>query len=240
MYRLVLRHHHADINIDQIELYHRTLNEDEIAAYVPLDYYYKLVEYQRYVDTMYVPRTQLLNMGHAINSEQADYAPFLTASGNVLYFTSKRERVLREQQHKPNEDIFISQLDNKNWIKSEPFHDINTKQFNEGSLFISQTGDYLYFARCNAPDGLGDCDIYSAQQFVDGTWGNIRPLGPAVNSHAWDSHPFLSFTGDTLYFASDRLGGLVYQTCILRSKINVGNGQRPKTWGPLSIPVTMK
>jgi hypothetical protein len=46
-----------------------------------------------------------------------------------------------------------------------------------------------------------------AQLQADSTWGNIRNLGPQVNSTAWDSHPALSHNEDTLYFASDRLGG---------------------------------
>ena len=41
----------------------------------------------------------------------------------------------------------------------------------------------------------------------DSTWGEVQNLGVNVNSVSWDSHPALSHTGDTLYFASDRLGG---------------------------------
>ncbi|MDP4680650.1 MAG: OmpA family protein, partial [Cyclobacteriaceae bacterium] len=41
----------------------------------------------------------------------------------------------------------------------------------------------------------------------DSTWGDIQNLGFNVNSISWDSHPSLSHTEDTLYFASDRIGG---------------------------------
>ncbi|MCZ6693512.1 MAG: OmpA family protein, partial [Bacteroidetes bacterium] len=65
----------------------------------------------------------------------------------------------------------------------------------------------LFFSRCKSPGSYGNCDLFVAQMRKDSTWGNIQNLGFNVNSIAWDSHPSLSHTEDTLYFASDRIGG---------------------------------
>ena len=233
IYRLALRHHYDEIPLEEIEPYYKTLNKKEIASYVPLDYYYKLVEHQRYVDTIHAPRTQLLNMGHSVNSEQADYAPFLNVHGNVLFFTSKRDKVVRNQLLIANEDIYFSVKDKKTWQSSQPFQEINTENFNEGSVAINRANNELYFSRCNAPDGLGDCDIYLAERFDDDTWGAVHALGAMVNSPAWDSHPSLSFSGDTLYFASDRLGGFGQSDLYFSAKDEKGHWTKAQNLGPI-------
>ena len=233
LYRLVLRHHHEDIALQEIEPYYHTFNEEEIGSYVPLEYYYKLVEHQRYVDTIYAPRSRLLNMGNVINSEQADYAPFLNSQNNLLVYTSKRERAVRNKQLVFNEDIYISRQEDGFWEESNPLLEINTQAFNEGSVCLNSAGDKLYFARCNAPGGLGDCDIYVAYLLEDSNWGNATPLGAAVNSPAWDSHPSLSPSGDTLYFASDRVGGFGLSDIYFSTKDKKGAWKKAKNLGPI-------
>lgn len=233
IYRLILRHHHEDIELQKIEPYYKAFNEEEIAVYVPIDYYYKLVEHQRFVDTVPAPRSRLLNMGNLINSEQADYAPFLNIKDNLLFFTSKRAEVQRSQLLIPNEDIYLARQENDVWQESRPLHEINTAAFNEGSVCLNQAGDKMYFARCNAPDGLGDCDIYVAQLLEDKSWGRIRPLGAAVNSSAWDSHPSLSPSGDTLYFASDRVGGFGLSDIYFSVKNKRGAWTQAQNLGPI-------
>ena len=52
LYKLVLRHHHQGINLQEIEVYYDTLNVQETEQYVPLDYYYELVEYRKSIDTL--------------------------------------------------------------------------------------------------------------------------------------------------------------------------------------------
>ena len=208
LYRLVLRHHHDEIDLGEIEFLYRTFNQEEIERYVPLDYYYKLVEHQRYIDTLRAPINKILHMGEAINSSYADYAPFLSVNHETLFFSSRRNEANRDLNVVENEDIFYAQaLGDNYWEKSVPLQDINTDAFNEGSVCVDSTGEHLYFVRCGAPGGEGDCDIYSARLRKEGGWGFIEPLGSNVNSPGWDSHPSLSPSGDTLYFASDRVGG---------------------------------
>src|SRR5262245_56187456 len=79
--------------------------------------------------------------------------------------------------------------------------------YNEGSACLSQDGKFLFFSRCNAPGTLGNCDLYFAVLNKDSTWGDVKNLGPTINSTSWDSHPSLSHSGDTLFFASNRVGG---------------------------------
>ena len=206
LYRLVLKHHRKENDIRKIELHFDSLTVNDQDYYVPLDYYYELISYRKEVDTLRPPRGLKINMGPEINSSSSDYGPTLNVNDNVLLFTSKRNFRRVNFEKTENEDIFFTKRVEGFWSEAKELKEINTR-FNEGSASISRDGTTLYFARCDSPDGLGNCDIYIAKMQADSTWGEIKNLGTAVNSTSWDSQPSLSHSEDTLYFASDRLGG---------------------------------
>ncbi len=207
LYRLVLRHHHQGIDIHEIEIYYDSLNNIEAEEYVPIDYYYELVEHRKLIDTLRPPRGVLLNMGTAVNSSKADYGPTLALTDDVLIFTSKRNNLDLSIRRRDNEDLFFTQKDDYGiWSEAREMKGLNSL-YNEGSAVLSRDGQTLYFSRCECIDCIGDCDLFVTTLQADSTWGDIKNLGVNVNSLSWDSHPSLSHTEDTLYFASDRLGG---------------------------------
>ena len=65
-----------------------------LEIYVPIEYYYELVDYRKEVDTLRPPRGVLLNMGTYVNSGSADYGPALNENSDLLIFTSKRNMPL--------------------------------------------------------------------------------------------------------------------------------------------------
>ncbi len=206
LYRLVLKHHRLDIDIESLEIYYDSLTQNDRDYFVPLDYYYELVEYRKEVDTLRPPRGVLLNMGQNVNSNYSDYGPTLGIHNDLMLLTSKRNIVVRDFSEVENEDLFYAEYLDGIWDESKPLAEINTP-YNEGSACLSKDGQTLFFARCDAPNVYGNCDILSAQKQEDGSWGEIVNLGINVNSIAWDSHPSLSHSDDTLFFASDRIGG---------------------------------
>lgn len=206
LYKIVLKHHRKENDIRKIELHYDSLTINDQDYYVPLDYYYELISYRQEVDTLRPPRGLKINMGSEINSSSSDYGPTLNVNDDVLFFTSKRNFRRLNFEKMENEDIFFSKRVEGFWADAKELKEVNTR-FNEGSASISRDGQTLYFARCDSPEGLGNCDIYSAKMQTDSTWGEIKNLGVEVNSTSWDSQPSLSHTEDTLYFASDRLGG---------------------------------
>ncbi len=232
LYKLVLKHHREDIDIRSIELYYDEMTKNDRDYYVPLEYYYELVDYRKEVDTLRPPRSVLLNMGTFINSDMADYAPTLSDNDDKLIFTSKRNSHNRGIDPVHDEDLFYSSLIDGNWMSAEEFKEINTR-YNEGSACLSKDGKTLYFARCNSPDAYGDCDIFIATMKEDSTWGNVVNLGTNVNSIGWDSHPSLSHTGDTLYFASDRIGGFGLSDIYYCTKTGDGNWSKARNAGPI-------
>src|SRR5690606_6032554 len=84
---------------------------------------------------------------------------------------------------------------------------INTFEYNEGAQCISPDGNYLFFTGCNRPDGLGRCDIYISR-WEDGEWSTPFNIGGPVNTPGWESQPSVSADGRTLYFVSNRSGGV--------------------------------
>ncbi|MCG8389478.1 MAG: OmpA family protein [Cytophagales bacterium] len=232
LYKLVLKHHREDIDIRSVELYYSDLSKNEKDYYVPLEYYYELVDYRKEVDTLRPPRSVLLNMGAVINSDWADYAPTLGDEDDVLIFTSKRKSNNRGLDPENNEDLFYSRFEDGIWATAEEFEEVNSR-YNEGSACLSKDGKTLYFARCNSPDAYGDCDIYTATMKEDSTWGNVANLGANINSIGWDSHPSLSHTEDTLYFASDRIGGFGLSDIYFSTKNAEGKWSKAKNLGPI-------
>lgn len=207
LYKLVLKHMQPGPDGKVARQEFDTLTRKEADLYVPLEQYYELVAYRREIDTLRPPQGVLLNMGYGVNSEKEDYGPTIGNVDHVLLFTSKRNSLRDAFNNKrANEDLFYTIRKDSAWGYSEEFKTINTR-YNEGSACLSRDGRHLYFARCNSPDSRGNCDIFVSDLKADSTWGTPYNLGPNINSVSWDSQPSLSHSGDTLFFASDRIGG---------------------------------
>lgn len=232
LYRLVLKHHHDQIELQKLEIYYDSISKNDLIKYVPIEYYYELIKYRNEVDTILPPRGWKLNMGHLINSEYSDYGPSLSPKNDILLFTSKRNLVKKTMGDIQNEDIFWSDYKFGLWGETRELKELNTR-YNEGSVCLSNDGKTLYFARCDAPDCYGNCDLYVAHLQADSTWGDIKNLGPQINSNSWDSHPALSHNDDTLYFASDRIGGFGLSDIYYSTTDKNGNWSRAKNLGPV-------
>ncbi len=232
LYKLVLKHHREDISDKDVQREYDTLTKNQQDYYVPLKQYYELVAYRKEIDTLRPPQGVLLNMGQSVNSPKADYAPTIGNVDTLLLFSSKRNIRDQSLNRTYDEDLFYSVKDMGFWMDAQEFKTINTS-YNEGSACLSKDGKYLYFARCNSPDSYGSCDIFVAEHLGDKGWGNVRNLGKNINSTAWDSHPSLSHSGDTLFFTSDRLGGFGLADIYYAVKDADGNWQQAKNIGPI-------
>ncbi|WP_162428615.1 OmpA family protein [Pontibacter pudoricolor] len=229
LYRLVLKHHRSDVR--RVYSYYDSLEQNTKDYYVPLNYYYELVEYRKSVASFQPPKGVYLNMGNAINSPFEDYGPTINSEDEVLIFTSQRNT--QGINGRANEDLFYSRQENGYWEAAQSFGKPINSIYNEGSACLSRDGNTLYFARCESPDGFGNCDIYVATKQADGTWGNIKNLGAGVNSSSWDSQPTLTASEDTIYFASDRLGGFGLSDIYYTYKNKKGEWQKAENAGPV-------
>ncbi len=140
-----------------------------------------------------------------LNQYRAQYFPVLTADNRSLVFTLRRNA---EQPGRENEDLLISSVDStgKFGAPKSISNDINSKE-NEGAATISGDGKTLVFTACDRQGGVGNCDLYLSHRRGH-QWTAPRNLGILVNSKQWDGQPSLSADGRTLYFSSNRGGGL--------------------------------
>lgn len=232
LYKFVLKHNRSDIDIKEIELHYDSLTTNDKDSYVPIEYYYELVEYRKQVDTLRPPRGVLLNMGEVVNSRDEDYGPTLGIDKTILIFTSKRNKSTNPNEKAENEDLFYSKNYDGYWDEALQVKGLNSK-YNEGSPCLTKDGKKMYFSRCECSDCFGNCDIFVAELLPDSTWGNIRNLGLNVNSIAWDSQPSLSHNEDTLFFASDRIGGFGLSDIYYSTKTKSGGWSPARNMGPI-------
>jgi flagellar motor protein MotB len=230
-FRLALKHHRTDIR--RVQLYYDSLEEKAAILYVPLQVYYNVVEYRKSISTFHPPKNVYTNMGDAVNSKYPDYGPALGASDTMLLFSSKRPQG-KGVRTREQEDLYVSHRESENyWSDAQPLPKPINSQYNEGSACFSHDGRTIFFARCECPTCHGNCDLYTASLGKDGKWSNPKSLGPLVNSVAWDSQPTLSPKEDTLYFASDRLGGFGLSDIYYTVKGKNGQWGKAMNMGPV-------
>ncbi len=115
------------------------------------DLYYSL--YQPNANSYSTP----MNMGKAINSEKADFAPFLTIDGNTLFFASYGF------SGQGAADLYMShRIDNswENWTEPENLGNIINSPFEETFVSISPDFKYLYYD--SYPPGSVNRDVWRA------------------------------------------------------------------------------
>jgi tetratricopeptide (TPR) repeat protein len=149
----------------------------------------------------------LINAGKGINTTDDEYWPSITADGQTLMFTRQVRSNYFGSMTTSQEDFYTSTLSSGVWQTAvnagEP---LNTSS-NEGAQTLSSNGMYMYFTACERPGGYGSCDLYFSA-YKNGTWSTPVNLRPPVNSQYWESTPSVSADGSTLFFASNRPGGL--------------------------------
>ncbi|TAF67543.1 MAG: OmpA family protein [Cytophagales bacterium] len=260
-YRYILKHHRSN-NIEKLLRKYDSLTYGEKDNYIPLEYYYQLVEARKALDSLYVEAGIARNLGYKTVNDSLvdDYAPTLRRVDDyaLMLFTSKRtpskmgaKTGNTQTGNKYNEDIFLTKrkdtiifiqtqygkdIDTVPWTRAEPLKSLNT-DYNEGSACISRDGNTIVFSRCGSDDGFGSCDLFIAQKQPDNGW-EVKNMGMGINSISWDSHPSFSPSEDTLYFASDRLGGFgmsdIYFTYKIKDSADQWRGlwAKPQNMGP--------
>lgn len=167
---------------------------------------------------------QISNIGAAVNSSQDEFAPGITANGLRLIFT-------RGNSEPPYErDFWESSLTGDFWQRPAKLSGSINTPTNEGSPSFTADGQTLYYAASDRRDSKGKSDIYSAKlEGVD--WRGGEGIDFPVNTKAWESHPSISADGKTLFFVSDREGGMGGLDIWMTSKDNQGFWRVPRNLG---------
>lgn len=133
------------------------------------------------------------SLGDNINTNGHDASIALSVDGQELFIYKSTKT--------DNGDIYSSTLNGDSWTKPEKLKgDVNTA-FWEGSASLTSDGKKLYFSS-NREGGFGDRDLYVAELMPDDSWGNIKNLGPVINTKYDDDAPFIHPDRRTMYYSS--------------------------------------
>ncbi|GAA5023278.1 hypothetical protein GCM10011506_06020 [Marivirga lumbricoides] len=97
--------------------------------------------------------------------------------------------------------IYIMSKNGNTWSQPAPVRGLNSNNL-ESTASITPDGKKIYFAS-NRPGGFGGMDIYVAEKLASGDWGNIKNLGPEINTKYDEDAPFIHPDMKTLYFTSN-------------------------------------
>jgi outer membrane protein OmpA-like peptidoglycan-associated protein len=164
-------------------------------------------------------REQNLNRGFQvilhkeINSPFHDFGAVINPANKHLVFATTRN--VRGEQYEggqyqgllPDLVSFQAQSNGKfkNTSNLQDFSKLNT-HWAEGAGNFTADGTSFYFSTCNG-DGT-DC-VIQVSQLTNGKWSLGTPLNEYINEKGFDSkHPFITSNGDTLFFSSNRTGGM--------------------------------
>jgi len=174
-----------------------------------------------------------------ISTTADEYLPVITPDNEMAYFT--RSTFLEEKftggintERKRQERFSLAPIVGSNSFQEgtpmpAPFNMNN----NEGGASLSADNRYMFFTICKNEGGDQlNCDLFYTV-FSAGQWSEIKNAGPNINGKdTWESQPSLSSDGRTLYFASNRAGGLGGIDIWKCAKDAKGNWGIPENLGP--------
>ena len=175
---------------------------------------------------------QAKSIGANINTYNNEGAPFLSADGKILLFTSCTcpDGMIKCC------DIYYSYLTNNGFTNARAIPaPVNTNYWESQPAF-SADNKVLYFVS-NRPGGFGGKDIWYCELTENGKWSEPKNAGENVNTKGDESSPFIHADNQTLYFASDGHIGMGGQDLF------VSHLQEDGTWGKaqnLGYPINTK
>jgi Tol biopolymer transport system component len=150
-----------------------------------------------------------VNMGPKINTSAEDACPRISTDGLELYFESGRSGGYGLA------DIWVARRATQNDPWGEPVNLGPVVNSSNQEIFLSLSPDGLLllfsdqYSSPFRPGGYGSCDMWmSRRATISEPWQAPVNLGPKVNGPFVDGAPRISPDGCTLYFCSERPGGL--------------------------------
>jgi outer membrane protein OmpA-like peptidoglycan-associated protein len=155
-----------------------------------------------------------------INAEKYSSFGGVLTNDNNFYFTSARNEARKKYgvNEQPYLDMYSATYNaNGSFSEPTPISEINSK-WHDGPAAVTADGNTMYFSSESFKESkqfekdkennlkLSQVYIYKATK-ADGKWGNIEML--PINDKTYSTaNPAISADGKTLYFVSNRPGGL--------------------------------
>lgn len=151
-------------------------------------------------------KVTITNVGNAINGPYSEFAPIISADGDMMIFTSRRPIDKKDSAKKSSgmENIFVSYYNDSldKWTQAKLLSEsVNQPKRNNSAIALSNDGQNLLLYK-GEPDG----NIY-ASSLKGEEWSTPLVLPTPINSSRHETSASIAPDGRTIYFVSDRRNG---------------------------------
>ena len=179
-----------------------------------------------------VDRGYTIELMEDVNSKYHDFGAVINPSNGQLVFATTQNLGGVQYQGSQFEgvlpDLASYEKTRNKWrnnSNAQRFNRLNT-EWSEGAGSFSTDGTKFYFSSCKGESGAG-CKIM-VSNLVGDRWSSPEPLNEYINEEGSENkQPFITVTGDTLFFSSDRTGGYGGSDIWMSLK-----GLAEESWGP--------
>lgn len=167
---------------------------------------------------------KIQNVGNSINTANSEYSPEISSDESFMTYTYVGDESVGGKQNEMNqpdtlgsynEDIYISRKENGKWAKGAGIGDNINTNLNDATAGLSNDGQKMFVYR---DDGMDGGDIYMST-LQGKAWSIPEKLRGEVNTGAWEGAASLSSDEKTLFFSSERPGGVggkdIYKATLL-------------------------
>lgn len=183
------------------------------------------------------PTKHKVTFAQKYNSGSADFSAVYSPDGDIVYFTSSRNRDPEMPNSqitglKPNDLFVVKRNAQGEWSKPDSVAGgINTAH-DEGIGAITPDGTTMYYSYAEQiPEVNRTVHIYKAQKSGDGGWSKGTPVDIWTDTLRMSAHPAVNASGTMLYFVSDQ-GGYGRKDLY---RIPIGDSRKgnPENLGPI-------
>ncbi|OYT16245.1 MAG: hypothetical protein B7C24_08755 [Bacteroidetes bacterium 4572_77] len=178
-----------------------------------------------------------------ISTKDDEYLPIISPDNEIALFTRRSKHYISRglTEHLEEKEVFTISLRNNagsfehGWAMEAPFN----RAENEGAATLTIDNNDLYYTVCERIKGSDylNCDLFHSH-YSRGIWGSVESLGEHINKpNTWESQPTVTSDGNTIYFVSNREGGLGGYDIYQIDKQEDGQWSEPKNMGaPINSP----
>lgn len=183
---------------------------------------------------------KIKNLGITINSAYSEHSPVLSLDETEIVFTSRRLRkdssnIKYKDMHDGHyfEDVYIAYKDEHGQWSEPELINIDRVNHHLASIGLSPDNQTLYVYH----DEDGDGNIYQSTLITGKKWSKPEQVSKEIDSEANEDHLSISVDGNTMFFTSDRKGGLGGTDIYVCRKLPNGEWSKAQNVGaPINTP----
>lgn len=171
------------------------------------------------------------NAGRKVNSEFADYYPFVPGNGSMIVFTTRRKGNtggVIDQDGYYTSEIYFSEFKNASWTKSKNIGVKLNTDYDEEAVGLSNDGKSL-LVYIDHEDTYGD--LYLSKWEKSGFQLAVD-VGPSVNTNKLETAGFTNSDNSILLYATFKSGGLGGSDIWMAKKLPNGEWGIAENLGP--------